>query len=408
MRWVTHYPARRRRNPWFRRFLAGLGCLALALTGWLWWKPVPKEAPEVLLGLPPKSMSEPAAPGTNTASTEEGAVSGHLDAATSPPPRLPSSVVDRLTATSPPALPFKPNPSVIVPPAPSHAWHAVPAQTVLEAQIALARQGLSSGSIDGLNGPKTRAAVRAFQQMEGLPATGALNRATKERLLLTEPPLTRHTVSAQDLARLAPVPQTWLGKAAVPRLEYETLLELVAERWQASPELIRQLNQDLDWRQVTEGTTLIVPNARSPLVRAKAAAVRIRLEDRLLEVLDAATNRVALFPCSIAREVRHRLVGLLHVTTIAHDPEYLFVPSRFRQTAEVRQIKNRLRIPPGPNNPVGNVWIGLDREGYGIHGTPYPERIGEAASLGCFRLSNWNAQLLAQLAWVGMPVEVTP
>jgi lipoprotein-anchoring transpeptidase ErfK/SrfK len=321
---------------------------------------------------------------------------------------LPASVVQRLSVTSLPATPFKPKPSLIVPPAPSHTWPARPVETILEAQIALARQGFSAGSIDGLNGPKTRRALRAFQEQQGSPATGALDPATKARLLMTEPPLTRHVVTTQDLQRLAPVPATWAGKSQVPRLEYESLIELVSERSHSSPDLIRQLNQDLDWRRVGVGAALTVPKVRQPVVRAKAAGVRIHLDGRVLEVFDAATNRVALFPCSIAREVQHRLVGRLQVASIALDPEYLFVPSRFRQTVEVRQIKQNLSIPPGPNNPVGSVWIGLDRPGYGIHGTPHPERVGQAESLGCFRLANWDAELLARLVWVGMPVDIVP
>jgi lipoprotein-anchoring transpeptidase ErfK/SrfK len=102
------------------------------------------------------------------------------------------------------------------------------------------------------------------------------------------------------------------------------------------------------------------------------------------------------------------LVGRLHVASIVPNPDYTFEPSRFRQTAEVRQIRERLRIPPGPNNPVGVVWLGLDRPGYGIHGTPHPELVGQAESLGCFRLTNWDAELLSRLAWVGMPVDVVP
>ena len=43
---------------------------------------------------------------------------------------------------------------------------------------------------------------------------------------------------------------------------------------------------------------------------------------------------------------------------------------------------------------VGIAWIGLDRPGYGIHGTPEPERVGRTESHGCFRLANWNADLL--------------
>ncbi len=65
-------------------------------------------------------------------------------------------------------------------------------------------------------------------------------------------------------------------------------------------------------------------------------------------------------------------------------------------------------VPPGPNNPVGVAWIGLDKTGYGIHGTPTPEQVGRTESHGCFRLANWNAEYLVKLVWVGMPVYVEP
>jgi len=71
-------------------------------------------------------------------------------------------------------------------------------------------------------------------------------------------------------------------------------------------------------------------------------------------------------------------------------------------------LNRKLIVPPGPNNPVGTVWIGLDKPGYGIHGTPRPEQVGRAESHGCFRLANWNAEYFSQLAWVGMPVYVDP
>jgi lipoprotein-anchoring transpeptidase ErfK/SrfK len=68
----------------------------------------------------------------------------------------------------------------------------------------------------------------------------------------------------------------------------------------------------------------------------------------------------------------------------------------------------KLILAPGPNNPVGVAWIGLDRSGYGIHGTPEPEKVGRTESHGCFRLANWDARTLVELAWTGLPVVVEP
>ena len=60
----------------------------------------------------------------------------------------------------------------------------------------------------------------------------------------------------------------------------------------------------------------------------------------------------------------------------------------------------------GPNNPVGVVWIALNLEHYGLHGTPEPARIGHTESHGCVRLTNWDAARVAALVKPGTPVHV--
>jgi lipoprotein-anchoring transpeptidase ErfK/SrfK len=152
----------------------------------------------------------------------------------------------------------------------------------------------------------------------------------------------------------------------------------------------------------------LVPNVAMPEVKGKAALVRIQLGNRFLQVFDEQFNLIAHFPCTIAGSVDRRPLGELRVEVVIAMPNYTFDPSRFNRTAETRGIENKLILPPGPNNPVGTVWIGLNRTGYGIHGTPEPEKVGGAESLGCFRLSNWNAEHLLKMAWVGMPVHVEP
>jgi lipoprotein-anchoring transpeptidase ErfK/SrfK len=277
---------------------------------------------------------------------------------------------------------------------------------VFEAQLALGRQGISSGSLDGRIGPQTRAALRAFQQKEGLPATGELDAATKERLLLTAPPYATYTVTADDLARLQPLSHTWLGKSQQTALDYETILELVAEKGHSHPNLIRQLNTSIDWTTVSAGTTVRVPDVAYAGAGAKAAFVTISVSGKVLEAFDANTNLLAHFPCSIAQRVEKRPIGELHVAAIAPNPNYTFDPDVFPESAEARELKRKLILPPGPNNPVGVAWISLDKPGYGIHGTPSPEQVGRTESHGCFRLANWNAEHLIKLVWVGMPVYV--
>ena len=281
-----------------------------------------------------------------------------------------------------------------------------PVQDVLEAQLALDRQGISSGSIDGQFGAQTRAALRAFQQRQGLPASGELDLPTRQGLALTAPACTTYTVSTADLARLQPLSSTWLGKSQQSALEYETILELAAEKGHAHPNLIRRLNPGLNWARVSAGAVLQLPDTTRPESPDKAAYATIRLAEKVLEAFDANSRLVAHFPCSIAQRIEKRPVGALHVSVIAPNPNYTFNPEIFPESAEAQQLKTRLVLPPGPNNPVGAVWIGLDKPGYGIHGTPSPEQVGRTESHGCFRLANWNVEYLAKLLWVGMPVYV--
>lgn len=279
---------------------------------------------------------------------------------------------------------------------------------VLEAQVALARRGFSSGPIDGVLGSQTRAALRAFQQREQLPVTGALDAATRARLRLESPALTVRWVTARDLERLLPLSPTWWGKSQQPRLDYTHLLELVAEEHRAHPTLVRQLNPGVDWERVQPGQAVTVPHVPEPELAAPLAFLRIRLSERALTGYDVRTNLLVHFPCSIAARVEKRPLGRLTVVTGAWEPNYTFQPALFPESAEARRLNRPLTLPPGPNNPVGLAWIGLDRPGYGIHGTPRPEEVGRTESHGCFRLANWDAVWLLKRVWPGMPVDVEP
>jgi lipoprotein-anchoring transpeptidase ErfK/SrfK len=283
-----------------------------------------------------------------------------------------------------------------------------PARGVFEAQVALARRAISPGPIDGALGSQTRAAIAVFQGTQDLPPTGQLDTNTQGRLLLEAPILTTYVVTTNDLARLQPLGKTWLTKSQQSALEYETELELVAEESHAHPELIRRLNPGVNWTNLAPGTVLRMPAVAYPARADQAAFVIIYLSGKYLEAFDAQTNLLAHFPCSIAANVEKRPVGELHVVVVAPDPNYTFDPELFPESPEAQQLKVKLILQPGPNNPVGVAWIGLDKTGYGIHGTPVPEQVGRTESHGCFRLANWDAEYLEHLVWTGMPVRVEP
>jgi lipoprotein-anchoring transpeptidase ErfK/SrfK len=334
-----------------------------------------------------------------------------------PPPGIPVLAPAEITkvrvvvpVVATPVIPVKTNAAVqTIPTGPvKPADSARRTHDLLEAQVVLARTGISCGSLDGVIGSQTRAAIRAFQRQQHFPETGELNPDTRAGLLLDAPALTSYTVTSNDLARLQPLSKSWLGKSQQSALDFETVLELVAEKSHAHPNLIRRLNPGFNWTNVVAGATLIVPDAAYPEPETKAAFVVISLSEKTLEAFDAATNLLAHFPCSIAKRVEKRPVGELHVVAVATNPNYTFDPEVFPEVPEAKEIGHKLILPPGPNNPVGAVWISLDKTGYGMHGTPKPEEVGRTESHGCFRLANWNAEYLLKLAWVGMPVRVEP
>ena len=304
-----------------------------------------------------------------------------------------------------PAAPVVPAPVPVLPPP---ADFPRPVRDMLEAQIALARRAISPGSIDAALGSQTRAAIAAFQRSQNLSATGSLDTNTRPHLTLDAPALATYLVTTNDLARLQPLGKTWLEKSGQTALDYETELELVAEQGHANPALIRQFNPDANWSELAAGTVLKIPDVNYPEPDGKAALAVIHLTQRFLEAFDAETNLLAHFPCSIAAKVEKRPVGELHVAVVAPNPNYTFDPEIFPESAEAQAIGHKLVLPPGPKNPVGVAWIGLDKPGYGMHGTPSPEQIGRTESHGCFRLANWDAAYLVKLVWIGMPVEVVP
>lgn len=283
---------------------------------------------------------------------------------------------------------------------------ARPVDSVLEAQVELHRRGFSCGSIDGVMGAQTGSALGAFQRASGIAETGALDKATRARLTLTAPAQETYVLTPSDVGGLHAVPATWLGKSELPTLGFATAIELVAEKFHAHPNLIKKLNPAVDWNALLPGAKIVVPAVDHVEVTGTAAQVVISLEGHHLEVTDENSRVIAHFPVSIARMVEKRPVGELKVTVVIANPDYTFDPEVFPESEEGKTLGRRLVVPPGPNNPVGLVWIGLDRPGYGIHGTPDPEKIGRTESHGCFRLANWDAVTLSGLVKVGTVVLV--
>lgn len=273
----------------------------------------------------------------------------------------------------------------------------------LALQVHLDRANISCNCVDGVWGGKTATALMTWQLLNGLEATGVPTAAILDKIGGVSNVLTRYTVTEADLKAIAPIPVSWAEKARMPTLGYESIQEMLAEKGHTSMKAIERLNSDLVWPNPPAGSVVVLPACEVVPLSRDAASVRISLGRREVTVFGFDGNLMALFPCSIALNKSQRPSGEIHVINTAINPNYLYDPRLFNAPSTETA---KLSIPPGPNNPVGMAWIGLSLPGYGMHGTPVPERIGEAASHGCFRLSNWNALKLIQLVEIGTPIVV--
>ncbi|MCO5068297.1 MAG: L,D-transpeptidase [Kiritimatiellae bacterium] len=324
------------------------------------------------------------------------------------PPRgdgAPSRTPVPVAAPSAPAVPVA-APAPIEPAAPQVAPQAAPLEDeVLRLQVLLDRANFSPGCLDGRWGAQTRAALMAWQRREGAAPTGEVDEGLRVQLAALADVFTTHVVTEEEHAALRPRLTGWVEKSAADHLGFSTILEAIAERYHSTERAMREWNPSAQWPDPPPGTALRVPNVRS-VQRLWAARVEIHLATKYLQAFDGEGRVVAYFPCSIARQVEKRPVGELHIANAAENPNYTFDPALFSDDPAAAGIGRKLIIPPGPNNPVGVAWLSLDRPGYGIHGTPEPEKIGKTESHGCFRLSNWNASKLLGMISIGTPVFV--
>ena len=279
------------------------------------------------------------------------------------------------------------------------------ATETLMLQIFLDRHNFSCGVIDGVWGEGSRKAMRAFQASQGARQTQWVDVDLYVQLAKMPEPLMRYTLTAEDEALVTgPMPSTWAERARLPLMGYDTLGACVAERFHTSERTLRNLNPGIvNWPDdLAAGVTLTVPNVRMAALERPATLV-IALDDCVLAGYDANGVMRLRFPCSIARnKARLPEVGEVTIRNMAPAPNYTYDPVNYGQDPSV----GKMVVPAGPRNPVGSRWIGLSIPGYGIHGSPRPNTVGRPESLGCFRLTNWNAEKLFELVRTGMPVKI--
>jgi lipoprotein-anchoring transpeptidase ErfK/SrfK len=279
-------------------------------------------------------------------------------------------------------------------------------------QVLLDRQGFSPGQIDGKRGDNLSHALAAIQSARGLPASGEPDCATWEALggaAATEPLIATYTVTSEDVkGPFQPIPPTAARQAALPALGYQSALEALAERFHTSPAVLAELNPG--GAVVEEGREIRVPGVTpfdpdvKPTFDPAAADVTISVSRAESALRATRADGTLLFYAPVTTGSVHDPLptGRYKVLGLRWHPDFHYNPRLFW---DAKKGDEKSTIKPGPNNPVGIVWIALNLKHYGLHGTPEPGRVGHTESHGCVRLTNWDAARVASLVKPGTPVQ---
>lgn len=299
----------------------------------------------------------------------------------------------------------------------------------LRAQVILDHLGFSPGVINGTESQSYASALRGFQTANGLTESGKLDEATLDRMQQwRDVSATRLVVIPKAFAAgpfVPDFPKDAAEQAKLPVLGYRNLMEALAERFHTTPEMIVALNSPST--PVGAGRTLRVPNIpdadtlsasddargwgdtlqRLGVSPTQPAAERVVVDksESVLKVYGADDRLIAQFPATMGSEKDPLPIGTWKIQGVSRNPDFHYNPKLFW---DVSNSKDAQILKPGPNSPVGVVWLDLNKPHYGIHGTNEPHTIGQAESYGCIRLTNWDAARLAQMVKPGTPAILQP
>jgi lipoprotein-anchoring transpeptidase ErfK/SrfK len=302
--------------------------------------------------------------------------------------------VQQINQAGPPRL------TAVVPSA--RASRAAPDPSLIKAEVLLARAHASPGEADGLPGANLTRAIKAFEQMRGLPVDGRLTGPVWAALTAGQqhPIAAIYTIAPADVAGpLYPaVGDNFVKAAKLPALGYSRPSQMLAERFHMSEGLLAALNPGADFTK--PGTQLVVMQPWTPPLPA-VDHIEVDKANAQLRAYDAAGVLIASFPTTVGSRERPSPSGVRKVQRVTFNPFYTYDPRKLSWGPKGHGV---LTIKPGPENPVGVVWIALNAPGYGIHGAPNPDLIGKTQSHGRVRLTNWDALLLAHAVRPGVVV----
>ncbi|GAW40184.1 Putative L,D-transpeptidase YkuD [Brevundimonas sp. SH203] len=277
-----------------------------------------------------------------------------------------------------------------------------PDPALIRAQVLLQRARFSPGAIDGLAGSNMRQALSAFQKAQGLPVNGQLDAEVMGRLRAAGQGAitTTYRITQQDIAGpyLGTVPTDLAAQGRAEHMGYANVVEALAERFHVTEGLLRAMNPGADFNRA--GQALLVPAVDASPLPADVDHIDVDKSEGSVRAFDASGKLIAYFPATIGSGDNPTPSGTVKVNGVARNPDYTYDPSKL----SYGDGKEKVVVKPGPNNPVGVVWIDLNKPSYGIHGTPDPELVGKTASHGCVRLTNWDAWALADKVKPGVTV----
>ena len=328
-------------------------------------------------------------------------------AAQTPPPTASVPVATPPTAASPSQSP-SPAPATETP----HAEPVGAQELVTRLQIFLDQQNFGPGIIDGRWGEFTGKALVHYARAHNLQVTPAIYGQLP--LDTVYPIYTEYAITPQDEGTVGPLPTKPPDEAKVKRMPYPDLITFLEERYHASPDFLRKLNRGKNMDALKAGDVVRVPNVAPFKIEDikerklpdhpefALRSVYVSVEDKMLDLYDGP-RLIAAFPITPGSKSLPAPPGKWVIIQIYTLPEFRWDEAMLMHG---RRSANAFEIPPGPRNPVGVLWTGLDKIGIGIHGTSNPETIGRAASHGCIRLANWDAIRFSQMVTTGIPVTI--